>query len=150
MKMQRFHFIPVLLMLAVSALAVQRNIEQMKAAAERASGGSQARQYAELAKYLVDVADQQFTQANIEQAQATIQEVLDYCLKARDASLKSHGKMKETEILLRETQRRVEAVKRTLAAEDRPPLDQVEKKIEQYRQDLLDEMFGSKKKEKKP
>ena len=62
----------------------------------------------------------------------------------------SHGKMKETEIILRETQRRVEAVKRTLAAEDRPPLDQVEKKIEQYRQDLLDEMFGSKKKEKKP
>ena len=86
----------------------------------------------------------------MEQAQATIQEVVNYCLKARDASLKSHGKMKETEILLRETQRRVEAVKRTLAAEDRPPLDQVEKKIEQYRQDLLDEMFGSKKKEKKP
>ena len=137
-------------MLAVSALAVQRNIEQMKASAERASGGSQARQYAELAKYLVDVADQQFTQANVEQAQATIQEVVNYCLKARDASLKSHGKMKETEIILRETQRRVEAVKRTLAAEDRPPLDQVEKKIEQYRQDLLDEMFGSKKKEKKP
>ena len=150
MKTQRLRFIPVLLMLAVSALAVQRNIEQMKAAAERASGGGQARQYAELAKYLVDVADQQFTQAIIEQAQATIQEVLDYCLKARDASLKSHGKMKETEIIMRETQRRVEAVKRTLAAEDRPPLDQVEKKIEQYRQDLLDEMFGSKKKEKKP
>src|SRR5436305_3707937 len=150
MKTQRFRFIPVLLMLAVSAVAVQRNIEQMKAAAERASGGSQARQYAELAKYLVDVADQQFTQANVEQAQTTIQEVVNYCLKARDASLKSHGKMKETEILLRETQRRVEAVKRTLAAEDRPPLDQVEKKIEQYRQDLLDEMFGSKKKEKKP
>ena len=137
-------------MLAVSALAVQRNIEQMKASAERASGGSQARQYAELAKYLVDVADQQFTQANVEQAQATIQEVVNYCLKARDASLKSHGKMKETEIILRETQRRVEAVKRTLAAEDRPPLEQAEKKIEQYRQDLLDEMFGSKKKEKKP
>jgi len=150
MKMQRLRFIPVLLMVAMSALAVQQNIEQMKAAAERASGGSQAKQYAELARYLVDVADEQFTQGNVEQAQATIQEVLSYCLKARDASVHSHGKMKETEIILRETQRRVEAVKRTLAAEDRPPLDQVEKKIEQYRQDLLDEMFGSKKKEKKP
>ena len=150
MKMQRLRFMPVLLMLAMSVLAMQRNIEQMKAAADRASGGSQAKQYAELARYLVDVADEQFTQGNVEQAQATIQEVLNYCLKARDASVHSHGKMKETEIILRETQRRVEAVKRTLAAEDRPPLDQVEKKIEQYRQDLLDEMFGSKKKEKKP
>src|SRR5437764_12249202 len=106
MKTQRLRFIPVLLMLAVSALAVQRNIEQMKAAAERASGGGQARQYAELAKYLVDVADQQFTQANIEQAQATIQEVLNYCLKAREASLKFNRKIKKREIILGEEKRR--------------------------------------------
>src|SRR5437660_6394163 len=143
--------IPIIALLLVSlgAFAFQRNIEQMKAAAERASGGNQAKQYAELAKYLVDIADQQFTQGNNEQAHATMRDVANYAAKARDASIQSHGKMKDTEIILRETQRRIEAVKRTLAAEDRPAMDQIEKKSEQLRQDLLDEMFGPKKKEKK-
>src|SRR5437660_4693553 len=143
--------IPIIALLLVSlgAFAFQRNIEQMKAAAERASGGNQAKQYAELAKYLVDIADQEFTQGNNEQAHATMKDVVNYSSKARDAAIQSHGKMKDTEIILRETERRVEAVKRTLAVDDRPDLDQVEKKIAQFRQDLLDEMFGSKKKEKK-
>jgi hypothetical protein len=141
--------IVVLLLAGLSASAFQRNIEQMKAAAERASGGNQAKQYAELAKYLVDIADQQFTQGNVEQAHATMRDVANYAAKAHDASLQSHGKMKDTEIILRETQRRVEAVKRTLAVEDRPAMDMIEKKIEQLRQDLLDEMFAPKKKEKK-
>jgi|SRR5438270_3971828 len=149
MMMKRVIPIFALLLATLSAFAVQRNIEQMKAAAERASGGSQARQYAELAKYLVDIADQQFTQGNNEQAHATMQDVVNYSAKARDASIRSHGKLKDTEIILRETQRRVEAVRRTLAAEDRPAMEQIEKKIEQFRQDLLDEMFGSRKKEKK-
>src|SRR5438270_228464 len=106
MMMKRVIPIFALLLATLSAFAVQRNIEQMKAAAERASGGSQARQYAELAKYLVDIADQQFTQGNNEQAHATMQDVVNYSAKARDASIRSHGKLKDTEIILRETQRR--------------------------------------------
>ena len=149
MSIKRFIPIVTLLLVSLSASAFQRNIEQMKAAAERATGGNQAKQYAELAKYLVDVADQQFTQGNVEQAHATMRDVANYAAKANDASLQSHGKMKDTEIILRETQRRVEAVKRTLAVEDRPAMDMIEKKIEQLRQDLLDEMFAPKKKEKK-
>jgi hypothetical protein len=126
--------------------AAQKNIDQMKAEADRAEGGHQAKLCAELAQQLVPIADHQFTEGNVVEAQKTVQEILNYATKARDASVKSHGKMKETEIILRTTQRKLEALKRTLAVDDRPPLDAVEKKLEQYRQDILDEMFAPPKK----
>jgi hypothetical protein len=75
--------------------------------------------------------------------------VVQYASKARDVSVQSHGKIKDTEIILRETQRKLEAMKRTLAVEDRPPVEAARKKIEQFRQDLLDTMFAPKKKENK-
>ena len=140
----------ILVLLAVSALplAAQRSIDGLKEEADKAEGGHQARLCSELAEMLVGVADQQFTSGNSDQGQATVQDILKYAQKARDAAIKRHDKLKETEIRLRETQRRLESLKRTLALEDRPPLDEVEKKIEQFRQDLLDTMFGSKKKGK--
>jgi len=137
----------VLLVLCTLALAAQRNVDGLKEEADRAAGGHQAKLCSELAQYLVGVADQQFTQGNSEQGQATVQDILKYAQKARDAAIKSHDKMKETEIRLRETQRHLEGLKRTLALEDRPPLDNVEKKIEQFRQDLLNAMFAPKKKD---
>ncbi len=114
----------------------------MKAEADRAEGGHQAKLCAEVAQQLVAFADQQFTEGNVAEAQKVVQDILTYAGKARDASIKSLSRMKETEISLRTTQRKLEAVKRTLSAEDRPPLDEVEKKLEQFRQDILNEMFA--------
>lgn len=126
--------------------AAQRNIEGLKEEADKAQGGHQARLCSELSQTLVGIADQQFSEGNTEQGQATVQDILKYAQKARDAAIKSHDNLKQTEIRLRETQRRLDSLKRTLSVDDRPPLDNVEKKIEQFRQDLLDAMFGSKKK----
>src|ERR1700730_10365722 len=112
-----------LLTLAVAAVAAQKSIDQMKAEADKAEGGHQAKLYAELARQMVPIADQLFTQGNVEQAQNTVQEILKYGTKARDVSIASRGKMKETEIILRETQRKLQAVRRTLSADDRPPLE---------------------------
>src|SRR5215831_17904090 len=146
--MHRFAPIIVLLMLSSLSLLAQRSVDGLKEEADHAEGGHQAKLCSELAQYLVGVADQQFTQGNTDQGQATVQDILKYAQKARDAAVKSHSNMKDTEIRLRATQRRLEEVKRTLAVDDRPPLDVVEKKIEQFRQDLLDAMFPPRKKEK--
>lgn len=135
-----------LFMLAVAALASQRNLEGLKEEADHAQGGHQAKLSSELAEYLIGIAEQQFTQGNNEQAQATVKDILKYAQLARDAAVKSHDNLKQTEIKLREAQRRLENLKRTLAVDDRPPLDEVEKKIAQFRQDLLDAMFPPKKK----
>jgi hypothetical protein len=139
----------LLLVLGAGTSDGQKDAGTLKAEAEKANGGQQAKLYAALADKLVDVADQQFTQGNSAQAEATVQEVLQYSSKARDIAISHRAKLKEVEILLRETQRHLENVKRTLAAEDRPPLDAVEKKLEALRQGLLDAMFAPKKEDKK-
>jgi polyhydroxyalkanoate synthesis regulator phasin len=138
----------VLLLPVMGFCLGEKNIDAMKAEADKASGGHQAKLASELAQDLVKVADQQFTAGNNQQGQATVQDILKYSSLARDAAVNSHDSMKQTEIRLRETQRRLEALKRTLSVDDRPPLDAVEKKIEQFRQDLLDAMFPPKKKDK--
>ena len=140
--------ITVLFMLGLTALASQRSIEELKQEADHAQGGHQAKLCSELAHYMVSIANQQFSEGQNEQAQATVQDVLTYAQKAHDAAVKSHDNLKQTEIRLRQTQRSLEDLKRTLTVDDRPPLDAVEKKIEQFRQDLLDAMFSPKKKEK--
>src|SRR5437588_8298545 len=103
----------VFLACALSVGAAQRSIDQMKAEADRAEGGHQAKLCAELAQLLVPIADQQFTEGNVAEAQKTVQEILNYATKARDASINSRSKMKETEITLRTAQRKLEALKCT-------------------------------------
>lgn len=144
--MQKSVAICLLLLLAISALASQRSLEGLKEEAEHAQGGHQAKLASELTEYLVGVADQQFTQGATDQAQATVRDIQKYAQMARDAAIKSQANLKQTEIKLRQTQRRLEDLKRTLPVDDRPPLDAVEKKIGQLRQDLLDTMFPPKKK----
>ncbi len=146
--MRRCIPIGLAVLLALPALSGQVTIDETKSQAEKAQGGEKAKLCAELAEQLVDVVHQQFNKGNIQQAQATVQDILKYAAMARDAAITSHGKMKQTEIVLRETQRRLEALKRTLSVNDRPPLNEVEKKLEQFRQDILDEMFAPPKKQR--
>ncbi|MFI5104690.1 MAG: hypothetical protein ACHP79_07185 [Terriglobales bacterium] len=137
------------MVLGLAAHAAQKTVEQIKSEAAAASGGQQARLYAELAQRLVDVAAEQFAQNDIAKGQATVQEILDYAAKAHDIALDTRSKMKEVEIHLRQTQRHLESLKRTLVTEDRPPLDAAEKTLAGYRQELMDAMFAPKKKETK-
>jgi hypothetical protein len=142
---------PILFLLALlsGAWTEQKTLDQLKAQAEKAQGGQQARLYAGLAEQMVDVANQQFTQGDSVTGQATVQEVLQYAGKAHDIAISTRSNMKTVEIRLRQTQRHLESLKRTLSADDRPPLDAVEKKLEQFRQDILDAMFAPPKEEKK-
>ena len=148
--MRRLASILVVLTLAAALHGKdQKSLDQLRAEAQKASGGHQALLYAELAERLVDQADQQFTQGESVKAQATIQEILSVATKARDGGVHSRRKLKETEIHLRLTQRRLEDVRRTLSADDRPEVEAVEKKLSDFRQDLLNAMFSPRKEEEK-
>jgi hypothetical protein len=120
------------------------DIENLKAGIEKAPRGHQGKMYAELAERLVNMANQQFSDGKSSEAQATVQEVLQCSIKAHDLALSMQNNRKEVEISLRKTQRHLEDVKHTLAAEDRPALDAVEKKLADLRQELLDAMFAPK------
>lgn len=138
----------VLLLLTLMALADDKNLDQLKAEAERA-GNDQAKVCAEVAERLVSVADKQFTDGQSVNGHATVQEILQYATRAHDLAIKTRRKMKETEIHLRRCRYALENMRRTLAAEDRPPVQAVEKKLEQFGESILEAMFGSPKKEQK-
>ena len=141
--------IVMLLLLALAAPAEDKTIEQLKAEAEHAEAGQQGRLYAEIADRLVAVADKQFTDGESVKGHATVQEILDYATKAHDLAIKTRKKMKETEKDLRQCRRRLENMRRTLAAEDRPAVEEVEKRLEQLTEDVLESMFAPPKKDQK-
>ncbi len=141
--------IVMLFLLALMAPAEDKTVEQLKAEAERADSGQQGRLYAEIADRLVAVADKQFTDGESVKGHATVQEILDYATRAHDLAIKTRKKMKETEKDLRQCRRRLENMRRTLAAEDRPAIEAVEKQLEQITEDLLESMFAPPKKDQK-
>jgi hypothetical protein len=140
--MSKLFSILILLSLAFTANAEQKTLEQLKAEAEHAEPGQQGRLYAEIAEKMVSVADKQFTDGESVKGHATVQEILQYATKAHDLAIQTRKKMKETEKSLRECHRRLENMKRTLAAEDRPRVGAVEKELERLTEEVLESMFA--------
>jgi succinate dehydrogenase/fumarate reductase-like Fe-S protein len=142
-------FIIMMLSLALTVNAEQKTIDQLKTEAEHAAPDQQGRLYADIADSLVPVADKQFTDGESVKGHATVQEVLQYATKAHDLAIQTRKKMKETEKSLRQCRRRLENMRRTLAAEDRPQVEAVEKQLERLTEEVLESMFAAPKKEKK-
>ena len=142
-------FIMMMLSLALTVNAEQKTIDQLKTEAEHAAPDQQGRLYADIADSLVPVADKQFTDGESVKGHATVQEVLQYATKAHDLAIQTRKKMKETEKSLRQCRRRLENMRRTLAAEDRPQVEAVEKQLEKLTEEVLESMFAAPKKEKK-
>ncbi|MGZ4872652.1 MAG: hypothetical protein ACXVJL_16205 [Candidatus Angelobacter sp.] len=146
--MLKFFSIMIMLSLAIAARAEQKTLDQLKTDAEHAEPGQQGRLYAEIAGLLVPVADKQFTAGESVKGHATVQEILQYATKAHDLAIQTRKKMKETEKSLRECHRRLENMKRTLAAEDRPSVEGVEKQLEKLTEEVLESMFAPPEKKK--
>jgi stress-induced morphogen len=140
--MAKFLSIILLFWLSLALVAEQKTVDQLKAEAEHADPGQQGRLYAEIADKLVAVADKQFTDAESVKGHATVQEILQYATKAHDLAIATRKKMKETEKSLRDCHRRLENMKRTLAAEDRPRVEDVEKQLEKLTEEVLESMFA--------
>jgi hypothetical protein len=133
----------ILLLLALGLMAAgeQKTLDQLKAEAEHADG-DQPKLLAEVAERMVPVADKQFTDGESVQGHATVDEILQYATRAHDLAIKTRKKMKETEIHLRRCRHALENMRRTLAAEDRPAVEAVEKKLEQFGEEVLEAMFA--------
>jgi hypothetical protein len=133
--------ITILLALALLAAGEEKTLDQLKAEAEHA-GNDQPKLLAEVAERLVPVADKQFTDGESVKGHASVDELLQYATRAHDLAIKTRKKMKETEIHLRRCRHALENMRRTLAAEDRPAVEAVEKKLEQFAEEVLEAMFA--------
>lgn len=117
-------------------------IEQLKAHADTASGGEQAKLCLEYAHRMLEAANTQFTNGDVDKGQGEIQQVIDYALKAANAATGSGKRLKQTEIGLRELAKRMHDIQMTLSLDDRPPLGKGVDQIERARTELLTKMFG--------
>ncbi len=128
--------------LAIVALAGDESTPELKARADSASGGEQAKLCLEYAHRQLSDADNQFNQGDLEKGQADIREVVDYAHKAANAASASGKHLKETEIDLRKLAKRMHDIGESLAFEDRDPVRKAVDEIEQIRSDLMVRMWG--------
>ena len=145
----RLIFVTAVLAASVMAADHQADYAALKTRAAAAKVSDQDKLYAQLAMRATEVANDHYTAGDVIKAQSTIDEVVNYAEKARDAALQSNKNLKQTEITLRETSRRLDDLRRSLALEDRPYVETAINRIETVRKQLLDQMFGPKPKEKK-
>jgi hypothetical protein len=136
--------LPALLLLAtlVCAKNTDEPLDTLKARAESARPQDQPHLFATVARREVNEADHFYTEGDIPNAKKAVGEVVHYAGRAADAAQSSGKHLKETEILLRQTARRLDDVGKTLNFDDRPDVTAAVKQVEEFRQKLLDRMFG--------
>ena len=91
-------------------------------------------------------ADRLYTEGNVEQARAAVEDIVTYSEKARDSATQTRKHSKSVEIAVRKMAEKLRDIRRTLNLEDQPPVDVAIKRLEDVRTALLDDMFRKEKK----
>lgn len=116
-------------------------IEQLKQKLAHDSERETCFHSAELVHDLVEQFNLQMNAAELQPAQQTLDDILTYADKARAASVHSHHKLKQAELMIHKSARRLEEIERTTAVENRPAVDPVVKKLDALDDYLLDRVF---------
>jgi hypothetical protein len=96
---------------------------------------------AHLVRELVEQFNAEINAGKLQPAQETLNEIGSYADKAREAGSKSHHKLKEAELVLHKSARRLADIGEELSVEDRPAITLVVKRIEAADDALLKEVF---------
>jgi hypothetical protein len=132
----------LLVALAGITLAAGDAASQLKARADAARGGEQAKLCLEYARQELESANSLYDGGQFDQAKVEIEEVVEYARKGEDAATGSGKQLKETEIRLRKLAQRMHDIGNSLDFEDRRPMKKAIDQIEQLRADLLVKMWG--------
>lgn len=135
----------VLLAVAAVALAAdQESIEQLKARAEAAKPSDQVKLFLALAERQMKTAEDSYSHGDADKGRAAVQDVADYCDRAGSAARTSGKHLKNTEIRMRDIERKLDNLSRSVDFDDREPVKAAMKRLEKIRADLLTTMFGLK------
>jgi len=135
-------FFLLLAPLACLAMAGE-TLAELKTKAETASGGDQAKLCVRVVQEEVELANQHFTEGKVDEGHAAVRDAVAYAAKARDAARASRKRLKQTEMSIGKTARRLNDISKTLALDDRPMVEQAVKEMERIQDELLDAMFGA-------
>ena len=100
----------------------------------------------QIAHQQLNNADKLYNEGKVEQARAAVDDIVTYSEKARDSASQTKKHLKNVEIAIRKISEKLRDIKRTLAFEDQPPVDEAIKRLEDIRTALLKEMFSKEKK----
>jgi hypothetical protein len=134
-----------LLLLAGTALALnskEEGTEELRHRAEAAPVSAQPALYTRLAERQLRTADQLYNDGKAEAGLSALSEMETYAEKAADAAQRSGNRLKDTEISIRKMAEKLRNMQRTLAFEDRQPVQHVVDQLEALRTGLLSRMFG--------
>ena len=131
---------------ALLAAAKDETVAELKARAESARPEDRAPIYVQIAHFHLRNADKLYNDGKVDQARATVDDVLNYSEKATDAAIQSRKHQKNVEIAVRKMAEKLRDIKRTLNLEDQPPVEAAIKHLEDIRTRLLEAMFPKGKK----
>jgi hypothetical protein len=145
--MRRFSFYFVLLLLACSyGVAKDETVDELKAHFERARPEERPELGIRIAQHQLRNADKLYVEGKVEQAREAVDDIVGYSEKARDAATQTQKRLKNVEIDARKMADKLRDIKRTVAVEDQPPLEQAIRRLEDVRTAMLKEMFAKKEK----
>jgi hypothetical protein len=141
--MRRLAFFMLLLALACPyGAAKDETVDQLKARFESAHPEDRADLAIRIAQYQLRNADKLYSAGQSDQARAAVDDIVTYSEKARDAVTQNKKHLKHVEIDVRKMAEKLRDIKRTLAFDDQPPVEQAIRRLEDIRTTLLKEMFA--------
>jgi hypothetical protein len=114
--------------------------------AEKSSPHDCAKACFESAHQLIELANKQYGDGNVDQGHKLISEATEAARRGTESSIKTHKHQKNAEIGLRKMAKRLHDIGDSLSLEDRPPAYAAEKVFDKLRDDMLTAMFGTPKK----
>ena len=127
---------------SLAAVARQETVDELKAKVGSAKASDQPKLCLEIARLQLDAAEKSYQGGQLPQAQALLNEVVDYAQKAGDAARQSHKHIKKTEIDVRKMSRRLQDLKPTVDLDSRQPVQDAISHLEHIRTQLLMQMFS--------
>jgi hypothetical protein len=122
--------------------AKDETVDELKARLESARPEDRPELAIRIAQHQLRDADKLYSDGNVSQAVAAVDDVVTYSDKARDAAAQTKKHLKNIEIDVRKMAEKLRDIKRTLAFEDQPPVEQAIRRLEDIRTTLLKEMFA--------
>jgi ketosteroid isomerase-like protein len=123
--------------------AKEQSLQELKAQFESARPDDRPQLGVRIAQMQLRNADRLYGDGHVEQAQVTVEDIATVCEKARDAATQTNKHLKNTEIDVRKIADKLRDIKRTVAFDDQPPLDQAIRRLEDVRTTLLKKMFAN-------
>lgn len=137
---------PALCLLALSVwasaiVAKESSVEELKARLATASAGDRPRLCLEIAERQLTSADKFYADGETEKGQAALSDVAVFCEMARDNSIQSGKRLKQTEISVRLMARKLTDLKHRVTHDEQSAVQGTIDRLQKVRDDLLAAMF---------